>query len=67
MEVNNSNQWFKISDLVLNNVFNPLMPELNPPPPATLVAIRLFKGLTAQHIQGVPGGMCKTSGEYSSC
>ena len=25
-------------------------PELNPPPPTTLVAVRLFKGLTARRI-----------------
>ena len=27
---------------------NPLKPELNPPPPATSVVIRLFKGLTVR-------------------
>jgi len=31
------------------HTINPLMPKLNPPP-STLVAIRLFKGLTARHI-----------------
>jgi len=29
---------------------NPLALELNPPPPPTLMAVRPFKGLTAQHI-----------------
>ena len=35
----------------LNNQINPLTAELSPPhPAATLVAVRLFKGLTVQHI-----------------
>jgi len=35
---------------------NPLAPELNPTAPATLVAIGLFKGLTARHTYMSFGG-----------
>jgi len=40
---------YSLFDIV--TYINPLTPELNPPPtPATLMAVWLFKGLTARHI-----------------